>query len=507
MDKIIKVAFALLIIMKEHHNESYDHVLKYTGVFGGVQGLIILIGLVRNKIMALLIGAGGMGLSALLTSVQNFASQCTNLGISFGAVPRLSELYEQESEQQRIEHFILVVRLWSAMAALLGLVFCILLSPFVNKTTFTWGNHTLHYSALGLSVAMIAVTGGENAILKATRRLGAMAKIQIYAALFSVLVSIPLYYYFGHSGVLPVIVLMAMGTMVATVLYSYKYYPFRLKINRQLLAEGSSMVKLGVAFVVAAAIGSASEVLIRAFLNVEGGLDDVGFYNAGYMITITYAGMVFSAMESDFFPRLSAVNQDVAKTNETVNKQMEVSLLLLSPMLVALMMMLPVLIPLLFTSEFLPVVGMAQVAILAMFFKVLTLPVAYITLARGRSLSFLFLETSYFVVFVIFMVFGFRLWGLYGTGVAIVAAHVFDYLMINGYAYWKYDYRCTTQVLRYAGVQMMVGIVAFVISCVADGWFYWIAEAALTIVSTAYSVHILRQKTHLWEALMRKIRT
>ena len=113
MDKIIKVAFALLIIMKEHHSESYDHVLKYTGVFGGVQGLIILIGLVRNKIMALLIGAGGMGLSALLTSVQNFASQCTNLGISFGAVPRLSELYEQESEQQRIEHFILVVRLWS----------------------------------------------------------------------------------------------------------------------------------------------------------------------------------------------------------------------------------------------------------------------------------------------------------------------------------------------------------------------------------------------------------
>ena len=131
MDKIIKVAFALLIIMKEHHSESYDHVLKYTGVFGGVQGLIILIGLVRNKIMALLIGAGGMGLSALLTSVQNFASQCTNLGISFGAVPRLSELYEQESEQQRIEHFILVVRLWSAMAALLGLVFCILLSHFI----------------------------------------------------------------------------------------------------------------------------------------------------------------------------------------------------------------------------------------------------------------------------------------------------------------------------------------------------------------------------------------
>lgn len=40
----------------ERSNNSYDHVLKYTSVFGGVQGLIILIGLVRNKCMALLLG-------------------------------------------------------------------------------------------------------------------------------------------------------------------------------------------------------------------------------------------------------------------------------------------------------------------------------------------------------------------------------------------------------------------------------------------------------------------
>jgi hypothetical protein len=73
--------------------KNYSHILKYTGIFGGVQGLVILIGLVRNKFMALLLGAGGMGFNALLTSVQNFASQCTNLGISFGAVPRLSEYY------------------------------------------------------------------------------------------------------------------------------------------------------------------------------------------------------------------------------------------------------------------------------------------------------------------------------------------------------------------------------------------------------------------------------
>ena len=483
--------------------KNYSHILKYTGIFGGVQGLVILIGLVRNKFMALLLGAGGMGFNALLTSVQNFASQCTNLGISFGAVPRLSEYYEQQ-RAELVEYYIQVVRLWSMIAAVLGCLFCVVVSPLINDLSFTWGNHTLHYAMLGVSVAMIAITGGETAILKATRRLGSLARVQIYTTVASVFLSIPLYYFFRHSGVVPAIVLIAAAGMLVTIGYSYRLYPLKMQFNKKQLKNGASMIRLGLAFVIAAAIGSASEMLIRAYLNVEGGLDFVGLYNIGFMLTITYAGMVFSAMESDYFPRLSGVCKDIMKTNETVNKQIEVSLLLLSPMLVALIMMLPVLVPILFSREFIPVVGMAQVAVLAMYFKVLTMPVAYITLARSLSLSYLLLETSYFVVLVLAVMIGFQQWGLWGTGLAIVVAHMFECIMIGGYSYMFYGYRTTKKVLQYAAIQAIIGFVAYGVTLVAEGWSYWIAEAALTMVSTAYSVHVLRQKTHLWESLKRK---
>jgi len=486
-------------------NDSYDHVLKYTGMFGGVQVLVTLIGLVRNKFMALLLGTAGVGFNALFVSMQNFASQCTNLGISFGAVPKLSEYYEEQQEEQ-LEYHIQVIRLWSMIAAGLGFLFCVAVSPLMNDLSFTWGNHTLHYAMLGVSVAMLTLTGGETAVLKATRRLGALAKIQIYTAIISVLVSIPLYYYYGHSGVIPVIVSMAAVTMVATMRYSYRSYPLRLQWTGSVLKSGTGMIRLGVAFVLAAAVGSASEMFIRAFLNVEGGLGDVGLYNAGFMLTITYAGMVFSSMEQDYFPRLSAVSKDVEKTNETVNKQMEVSLLLLSPMLVALLTALPVLVPLLFSNEFLPVVEMAQVAVLAMYFKVLNLPVAYITLARSKSLAYLLLETTYFVVLVVGVMAGFRMWGIWGTGLAVVIAHIAELVTVGGYAYWQFNYRCTWTIARYAGVQTAIGLVAYAVSVMVEGWGYWIAEAALTLVSTAYSVYILRQKTHLWEALKKRFR-
>ena len=152
--------------MGKRHDKGYSHVLKYTSLFGSVQGLIILIGLVRNKAMALLLGAGGMGFNALLMSVQNFAAQCTNLGISFGAVPRLSELYEQ-GDEERLTYNIKVIRTWSVIAALLGFAFCVIVSPLMNDWSFDWGDHTLHYAFLGFAVAMAAVTGGETAVLKA----------------------------------------------------------------------------------------------------------------------------------------------------------------------------------------------------------------------------------------------------------------------------------------------------------------------------------------------------
>ena len=489
--------------MKEQSEGSYQHILKYTSLFGGVQGLIILIGLVRNKAMAWLLGAGGMGFNALMMSVQAFASQVTNLGLSFGAVPKLSEIYEHNDHSQ-LGYYIQVIRLWSLIAAVLGLLFCVAASGLVNNMTFTWGNHTLHYAMLGLSVAMLAITGGELAVLKATRRIGPLARIQVLGAIGAVVASVPLYYYWRHSGVVPAIVLIAALNMLLTLWYSYRYHPLKLTFSRRHFRDGYGMIRLGVAFVVAAAIGSGVEMAIRAFLNVEGSMDDVGFYNAAYMITITYAGMVFSAMEADYFPRLSAVNKDVNATNETVNKQMEVSLLLLSPMLVAMLMMLPVLIPLLFRQDFQPVVTVAQVAVLAMYFKVQTMPVAYITLARSRSLSYLLLETTYYVALAVAVVVGYRWWGIWGTGVAVLVAHVVEYVAVNTYACWQYRYRPTWRVGRYALLQMSIGALAYAVSLCADGFVYWITEAALTLVSTTCSLYILHQKTRLWQTLMRK---
>lgn len=491
--------------MAKETDESYHHILKYTGIFGGVQGLNLVMGLVRTKLVALLLGPSGMGLASLFNTTVGFVSQMTNLGISFSAVRHVSALYDSGKQEQLI-HYVAVIRSWSLLTGLLGMLVCVAIGPFLSEMTFSWGNHSLHFMLLSPAVGMIAVTGGETAILKGMRRLGSLAVIQVLAVVAALVISVPVYYVFGESGIVPVIVMMAFVTAVLTLRQSWRLIPFHLNGVNGVLGEGMDTVRLGVAYTLAAVIGTASEMLIRSYLNVTGDLDVLGLYNAGYMLTITYAGMVFSAMETDYYPRLSAVQHDIQATNETVNRQMEVSLLLVSPMLVALIIALPVVVPLLFSQAFLPVVGMAQVAALAMYMKVLTLPVAYITLARGYSLSYLFLETSYFLVFVLLVVFGYQKWGLWGTGVAITLAHLFEYLLVNGYAYNKYGYRGSVTVYGYAIVQVTLGILTYLLAQTAKGILYWGAGSLLVLISLTMSFHVLHRKTHLWQALTKRFR-
>lgn len=489
---------------KDESKDSYGHVLKYTGIFGGVQGLNIIIGLVRNKITALLLGPAGMGLASLLNSAVNFISQATNLGISFSAIKHISELYDQ-GDTAEMKRFIKIVRAWSLVAALLGMIVCIAAGPLLNNLSFSWGDHTLHFIMLSPAVALMAITGGETAILKATRKLKALAVVQLWSVAASLLISVPLYWLFGWAGIVPVIILMALASMIITVAYSYRMYPLRLCGAKGLLGEGMEMVRLGVAFIMSGIMTSGAEMLLRALLNAEADLDIVGLYNAGFMLTVTYSGMVFSAMETDYFPRLSAANHDNQAMKTIANRQIEVSLLIVAPMLTLLITALPLVIPMLYSHKFSPVVPMAQIAAMSMYFRAITLPIAYMTLAKSHSKAFFVLETISAAAQVAGVLGGYHLMGLTGTGAGLLFSYIFELIIIYAYAHTRYAYRPSKNVCIYVAIHLPLGIAAYLSTLINCTLLSVVFGLLLTAASTAASLFILHKKTSLWNSIKSRI--
>lgn len=490
---------------KQAKEDSYLHILKYTGLFGGVQGLSILVGIVRNKLVAMILGPDGMGLVSLFNSTIKLVSDSTSFGISMSAVKTLSETFESEDDARKAS-VVAMIRSWSLLTAILGMVLCVALSPLLNKWTFSWGDHTLHFVLLAPVVGLMAITGGETAILKAARKLNRLAAISVYNMLFALVSSVPLYYFYGQAGIVPSLVLLALAQCLITIGCSYKLYRPRFALSLRRLSEGREMVRLGMAFVVAGILGSGAEFVVRSYLNYTADIQSVGLYNAGFMMTMTYAGMVFSAMETDYFPRLSAIRDCGERLNQTVNHQVEVSLLLVAPMLIFFIVLLPILLPLLYSGKFMPVIDMVRVTVLAMYFRAMTLPVEYISLSRSDSHTYLLLEAIYDVCFAGLVILGFRYLGLMGTGVGLALAGMINFCVVMLYARYKYQFKLSAEVQLYSLIQIPLGIAAFLVAMTLHGIVCWGVGLLLAIVSLAISVQILRSKSNLWQALVRKIR-
>lgn len=489
---------------KEDSKDRYSHILRYTGLFGGVQGLNILIGIVRNKLVAMILGPNGMGLISLFNSTIKLVSDSTSFGISMSAVRNISEDFDRQNIE-KLEADVALVRSWSFLTALLGMFVCIAFSPLLSSFTFSWHGHTLHFIFLSPIVAITAITGGELAVLKGVRRLKALAGISVYSVIGALLVSVPLYYIYKEKAIVPSLVIMAFIQMALTIAVSYKIFPLRLSLSRSVLRQGYSMIRLGIAFVFAGILGSGADFVIRSYISNVAGIDTVGLFNAGYMLTMTYVGTVFSAMETDFFPRLSGVSSLGFTFNRTVSNQIEVMLLLVSPLLVVFTFTLPILLPLLYTGKFLPALGMIQIIVLAMYFRALKLPVEYIPLAKGDSLSYLFLEAFYDIVLVVLVIILFRKFGLTGAGVAVTLAGIIDFIVVFIYARLRYAYKPTAGIVKYTLIQLPIGLLAYASTWIADPRLYWSIGALLAILSMTASLSILRKKTRLWAALMRKL--
>ena len=62
---------------------------------------------------------------------------------------------------------------------------------------------------------------------------------------------------------------------------------------------------------------------------------DVGLYSAGFTMIGTYVGMIFTAMGTDYYPRLSAVAKSNELSRQAINQQAEIAILIIAPLLIA----------------------------------------------------------------------------------------------------------------------------------------------------------------------------
>lgn len=476
--------------IKHSERNTYAGILKYTGLFGGIQGFNVLLSILRNKCAALLIGATGIGLTDILNRTTDFIGSMSSLGISFSGTRKLSEEYAT-GDADKINTVVCTIRTWSLTTGIVGTILCLLASPLFSDI---FGDASLTPAFITVSpiIALLAVYGGEAAIMKGTRRLKELAVVSAAGSLATLLITVAVYEFMGLRGVPPALLISTAAITTVMLFVGSRSQPWTRHIfASKFFAAGKPLLLLGVAYLAAGMAGTGAEMAVRAYINSAGSTNEVGLYAAGIILCVTYTRLIFVAMDADFFPRLSAAAQEPQARNLIVCRQIDVCVLLMVPMLLAFITFLPVIIRILYTAEFSPVIDMCVAAGGYLFIKAIVSPIEYLPLSRNDSSVYFTMELTYDILFIVLIITGYRLFGLKGVGWALTIAYAIDLIMILLVYKKLYDFalnKTTLKIILFQGVVLMPSILLFSFGHTVPAY---VVGCLLFIVSTVYSVRCL----------------
>lgn len=483
---------------------AYRNIMKGTAVFGGVQVFTILINIFRGKLIAIFLGPVGMGITALLFSVVSTIQQFSSLGLNFSAVKDISQIREKEDIQQ-LASIVQITRRLVFLTAILGAVITVCFSPSLSSFAFGNKEYTLDFLLLGIMVFFTTLTLGETALLQGMRQLKKLAISTIVGALVGLVIGTPLYYIWGTKGIVPAMILLSVSTYIANRYFTSGFKLPKISIPRtETMERGKQMVSLGVFSMLSALLGSLTITLINAYIRrVSGSEADLGLIQAATSISNQYVGLVFTAMAVDYFPRLAAICDDRLKLREAVNQQIDIIMLIVTPLILAVLVSTPLIVRLLLSPAFMPTIPLLRWIGFGLFFKAVSFPLGYIAFAKGDKTTFLWFEGIYGnILLLIGNIVGYTVAGVVGVGISFVITYIIYLISVILLTRIKYQFHLSQSFVRSIFPLLVMNILVFGIMILGgDHWWTYVSSGVIFIFSVYYSCKELDRKIGLKELL------
>jgi enterobacterial common antigen flippase len=470
---------------------SYGQILKSSAVVGGSQVANIAIGIVRTKVMAMLLGPAGFGLFGLYGSIQNLAQSIAGMGINSSGVRQIAEAVGT-GDKDRIAKTAAVLRRTAVVLGVLGATLLVLFSRQVSRLTFGSTERGVAVSLLSLSVLFGLISGGQGALIQGMRRIADLAKMNVLSAFFGLCAAIPLVYFFRQQGVVPSLVVVAGMSILTSWWYSRKIDIQSTTVSvSEVRHEARALLKLGSAFMASALMTLGVAYAVRVMILHQLGLQATGLYQSAWTLAGLYVGFILQAMGADFYPRLTASIHNHEKANRLVNEQTLIGLLIAAPGVLATLTFAPLVITLLYSATFGAAVPVLRWICLGAALQVITWPMGFIVVAKGRQGWFFFSEVCWTVVSVSLAWVCLREYGVNGAGIAFFGSYVFHLLLTYPIGRWLTGFRWSTE-----NKQMGAAFLAL-IAAVFAGFYVvpmlWALGFGLlaTLASGIYSVRLL----------------
>lgn len=404
---------------------SYRTILRSSSIIGGAQVINIAVGLVKMKIVAVLLGPAGVGLIGLYLNLVQTASMTASLGLGSAGTRQIAAA-EGEGGEVAVGRTRRALFWGTTGLAIGGAAVFWALSGWIAEVVLDDPARTSDVAWLSVAVALTVAAGSQGALLTGLRRVGDLARINILSGIVAAGLGVAALWLWGENGMLALVLVAPAATFLLGHLYVLRLgRPLGPTVGlRELIGEWVAMARLGSAFMMSGLVTVLGFMLARTLVQRELGAEALGQFQAATAIGTTYLGFVLGAMGTDYYPRLTAAMKEPAVAVRLINEQTEVALLLCAPVLVAMLGCAPYVTHLLYSAEFGPAVEILRWQLLSDLLKVMSWPLGFVVLAAGAGKTFILTESLGIGVFVVFVWLGLPVLGITASGIAFLALYI-----------------------------------------------------------------------------------
>lgn len=408
-------------------NNNYKEMAKSSGIVAFVQLFQMFFSLLRNKIIAILLGSAGFGIWSLLNTFIEMVTSFSVLGLDQGGVREIAKSSESSSSIGKcIFTFRISILICSVFFSLIIFYF----SDEISIKLFNNTNYSSGIKFISIVTIFYGIAKGGYAILNGVHALKYLAKSQILSAIIGSLGSISIIFFWGEIAIPYALAIVIFSMAIITSLYVKKLeIKSILPQKNEFLSILKKLLSLGIGFTIAALVASLMTLLSRSYLSNHYDLQAVGIYQASWTISNLYIGIILSAMGVDFMPRLAKISHDDNLMNQQINQQIEFGITLSSIGITFILLFSPLILHILYSNEFIIGTNIIRWQILGVALRIVAFPFSYSIMAKSKPIQYAVIQTVFWVLDYIFLILFSKLWGFNALGVNYFIAYIFYAIM------------------------------------------------------------------------------
>ena len=401
--------------------------LRATGIIATGTAVSLAVSVVTSKLLALLLGPSGLGTYGLMQSVLGVIGLVFGLGISTALVRstagaigagRADEVPSLRATAWQIG---LVMALAMAMLGFVG-------RDWVAGAVLGDGGLAGAVPVLGLGAGLTLLWSIETGALNGHHRISVLTQSTIVSSVAGGVAIIAAVAALGVDGLaIGLVAISAIGFLVTLILAIRAIGPPVVRWTASSMRAARELLAVGIPFALSQVASTGAQLLLPVLILYQLNAESVGYFRAAFTVSVGYLAFILNALAQDYYPRVAAA--PIEELRELVERRTRLVLALAVPVILAMLALAPLLVAILYSSEFAPSTRILQWQLIGDLLKLPAWAMVFAILARGRAGTFLVVELLGGLALVAAVAIGVELFGLEGAGAGYLVAYGIYYVV------------------------------------------------------------------------------